>query len=1017
MIDLTQISGKWQKRWAEAQIFRVTEDPKKKKYYVLEMYPYPSASYLHMGHVRNYTIGDAYARFKRMNGFNVLYPMGYDSFGLPAETAAKKEGIHPRVYTDAAIKRIIEYQKSLGNSYDWDRVIASHDVDYYRWNQYFFTKFFERGLVYRKKAPVNWCPTCESTLANEEAEGGKCWRCGNDVIQKDLEQWFFRITAYADRLLEDLSKIDWPEKIKTMQTNWIGKSYGTEIEFTINGEKWPVFTTRPDTLYGVTFMVISAQHPRLKELVTAEHRQELEEFQKRCQKVKTPEEMEGLEKDGVFIGAYAINPINGERIPVYAGNFVIADYGCGMVMAVPAHDERDFEFARKYNIPIKTVIEPITGILQENEEFRKSIVALVRDPKSNEILTIDWGDKLGGTLLIGGGVSKDEDEIECAKREILEETGYKNVKFIGKTQEKIHHHYRAHSKEVNHYIHATGLYFELTDEQRIGQKLEADEKNKFNVRWLGIEKAEEKIKDPLHKYVFDKFMRPSAYIGEGLLISSSQFDGIDSKKAIAEITDYLEQKRIGKRIVQYKIRDWMISRQRYWGTPIPMIHCEKCGVVPVPEKDLPVVLPENVDFKSSGNPLAKSQEFVSTTCPKCNGPSTRDTDTMGGFMDSSWYFLRYCDSKSKDLPFDPAKVKYWMPVDQYIGGAEHAVMHLLYARFFIKALKDMGMVDFDEPFAKLFNQGILYKDGAKMSKSKGNVIYQTDISDRYGIDTARLFLMFIAAPDKLMEWSDQGVEGAYRFLNKVIALMDKERENKIDRLTSSRLNRTIREVTENIDNFQYNKAIISIMDLTNNLSELEKVPAEAIKTLALILSPFTPHLSEEMWEMLGEKPFISLQRWPKADEKSIDDNLEAAQAAIALLPADISKVMELAKLSQPRKIKLIISPNWKYDFYRKLKVDIEVTRDMRALMTKYTADKAFSQYAADISRIIPSVLKDQSKLPSVITSQADEHKLLEEARPKLSERFGADIILELAEKSTEQKAKNGIPGKPAIVIE
>jgi len=877
MMELTKISSKWQQKWEESGIFKAVEDQKKRKCYVLEMYPYPSASFLHMGHVRNFTIGDVYARYKRMNGYNVLYPMGYDSFGLPAETAAKKEGIHPRIYTDRAISKIMEYQKAMGNSYDWDRVIASHDVDYYRWNQYFFTQFFEKGLVYRKKAPVNWCETCQSTLANEEAESGKCWRCDNEVVKKDLEQWFFRITAYADRLLEDLPKIDWPEKIKLMQTNWIGKSYGTEIDFTINNESWPVFTTRPDTLYGVTFMVISAQHPRLLELATPEHRKEVEEFQKRCQKMRSPEEIESLEKDGVFTGAYALNPANGEKVPVYAGNFVVAEYGCGMVMAVPAHDQRDFEFAKKYKIPIRVVIQP------------------------------------------------DEFELDAEK------------------------------------------------------------------------------------------MSKSYHEG-GTLVNSGDFDGADSVDAIDSITKWLAEIGKGKKVVNYKIRDWMISRQRYWGTPIPMIHCGKCGVVPVPENELPVVLPENVDFKAAGNPLASSKEFVDVKCPRCGGEAKRDTDTMGGFMDSSWYFLRYCDNKSKDRPFDPAKAKYWMPVDQYIGGAEHAVMHLLYARFFIKALKDMGLVDFDEPFTHLFNQGIVYKDGAKMSKSKGNVVYQTDISDRYGIDTARLFLMFIAAPDKLMEWSDQGVEGAYRFLNRVIALMEKERSSTIDRLTASKLNRTIREATEAIDTFQYNKGIISIMDFTNHLADLEAVPEEALRTLALLLSPFTPHLSEELWELLGENPFISLQGWPKADLKKIDDRLEAAEQAVIAVSVDISKVIALAKISAPKEIRLIISPRWKYDFYKMLKADLDVTRDMKLLMGKYMAEKAFSRFGGEISKIIPAVLKDQSRLPTAILSQEEEHKLLEDAVPKMKAQFKAEVIIELAEKSKEQKAMNGMPGKPAIVV-
>ncbi|MCX6710036.1 MAG: leucine--tRNA ligase, partial [Candidatus Woesearchaeota archaeon] len=521
-LRLNEISLKWQKEWEKSKIFRAVETSSRKKYYVMEMFPYPSASFLHMGHVRNYAIGDVFARYKRMCGFNVLYPMGYDSFGLPAENAAKKSNIHPSEYTHDSIKKIMEYQKALGSSYDWDRAISTCEPEYYKWNQFFFIKMMEKGLVYRKKAPVNWCPKCESVLANEEAEGGKCWRCESDVVKKELPQWFMKITAYADELLEGLSGLEWPEKIKTMQENWIGKSHGVEINFKIDDEDWAVFTTRIDTIFGVTFMVISAQHPRLLELSSKDKRKEVSEFIRKCSRVSTSEEESLLEKQGVFIGRYAENPITKEKIPVYAGNFVVADYGCGMVMAVPAHDERDYAFAKKYNIPIKEVIS-------------------------------------------GGDISK------------------------------------------------------------------------------------------------------AAFTDYGKLVNSGEFSGLSSEEAKEKLALYAEKKKIGKKVVNFKIRDWMISRQRYWGTPIPVIYCEKCGAVPVPEKDLPVLLPEKVDFKAKENPLLKSMEFLNAKCPKCRGIAKRETDTMGGFMDSSWYFLRYCSPHAKDVPFDNKAVQYWMPVDQYIG--------------------------------------------------------------------------------------------------------------------------------------------------------------------------------------------------------------------------------------------------------------------------------------------------------------------------------------------------------------
>jgi leucyl-tRNA synthetase len=761
-VDFKKIERKWQARWEKAKIFEVKEDKKKKKYYVLEMYPYPSASFLHMGHVRNYTIGDVYARFKRMLGFNVLYPMGYDSFGLPAETAAKQEGIHPKKYTEHAIKKIMEYQKALGNSYAWSRILSSHDPNYYKWNQFFFIKMFKRGLAYKKKAPVNWCERCQSVLANEEASGGRCWRCGGEVTVKETEQWFFKITDYADRLLEDLKKIEWPERIKIMQRNWIGKSYGTEINFKIDGENWPIFTTRPDTIYGVTFMVISAQHPRLLEITDEKYKKDVEAFIKRCQRARSEEEIESLEKEGMFIGKYAVNPLTDERVPIYAGNFVLAEYGCGMVMAVPAHDQRDFEFAKKYNIPVKVVIQPKDSKIEEGE-----------------------------------------------------------------------------MKE--------------------------------------------------------------AYTGEGTLVNSGPFTGMESTKAIVEITRYLESKGLGKRTVNYKIRDWMISRQRYWGTPIPIIYCDSCGMVPVPEKELPVLLPEKIDFRSSGNPLAKNKKFLKAKCPRCGKIGRRETDTMGGFVDSSWYFLRYCDNENKKKPFDGAKVKYWMPVDQYIGGAEHAVMHLIYARFFVKVLKDMGFVDFDEPFMRLFNQGIVYKDGAKMSKSKGNVVYQTDISNKYGIDTARLFLMFVASPDKQMEWSDRGVEGSFRVINKLVRL--RKNIGRSDKRQDSKINLAIKRVTEYIEKFEYPKAISEIVECIDDFSD--GISRKNYEILLKLISPFCPHIAEEMWEKIGNKGFISLAKWPVADESKIDKKFEEQERAVENLVEDINNVIRIMREKQKKAVEKV----------------------------------------------------------------------------------------------------------------
>ncbi len=746
-INFKKIEKKWQDKWEKSKTF-VVKKSKKKKYYVLEMYPYPSGSGLHIGHAFNYTIGDVYARFKRMEGFNVLYPMGYDSFGLPAENAAIKAKTHPKKYTDKAIKNFITQQKALGLSYDWSRTLKSHDLNYYKWNQYFFLKFLKKGLVHRKKASVNWCPKCKTVLANEQVHNGKCWRHSDTEVEtKQLEQWFIKTTKYANELLKDIEKLQWPERIKVMQRNWIGKSHGTEISFKINNANWPIFTTRPDTIYGVTFMVVSAQHPKLMDLVKDKQKSKVKEFLK---KIKTMSERE-LEKEGVFTGSYAENPINKEKIPVYAGNFVLSDYGSGMIMAVPAHDKRDFDFAIKYKLPIKEVIS-------------------------------------------GGNIKK------------------------------------------------------------------------------------------------------GAFVGEGNLINSGKFNGVRSKKAIIEITKYIEKKRLGKKTIQYKLKDWLISRQRYWGTPIPVIYCDKCGIVPVSEKDLPILLPEKVKF-GKGNPL-ETTNWVNTTCPKCKSKAKRETDTMDTFFDSSWYYLRYCDNKNNKNPFDKNKVNYWMPVDQYIGGAEHACMHLIYARFFTKVLRDMKMLNFNEPFTKLFNQGMIHaEDGKVMAKSLGNVIDPIKISSKCGADALRLFLVSVASPDKDFNWSDKGLESSFKFVKKVIDNFNKIKIGKADPKTESKLNKTIKEVTDYIENFNYNIAIIKMRDLFNSLpNETSKdVLGKSLK----LLHPFCPHITEELWEKLGNKKLVSLENWPKVDEKKIDKKFEQQEQIFEKLKNDINNIKKIIGKENP----------------------------------------------------------------------------------------------------------------------
>jgi len=764
--DFKKIEKKWQKKWENEKVFE-TKQSKKKKFYVCEFFPYPSGEGLHLGHGLNYTIGDIFARFKRLQGYNVLYPMGYDALGLPAENAAIKAGTHPEEYTKKSIRNFMKQQKAMGWSYDWSRLVNTSNPDYYKWDQWIFLRMIEKGIAYRKKAPVNWCPKCQGVLANEQVHDGKCWIHKVDVEIKHLEQWFLKITDYVEELLDKVDNLDWPERIKVMQKNWIGKSHGTEILFEINGEKWPVFTTRPDTIYGVTFMVISAQHPRLMELVTSEQEKSVGNFLKKLRSV-SEKESEELEKEGVFTGSHAINPVNGEKIPIYAGNFVLADYGSGMVMAVPAHDQRDFEFATKYNIPLKVVVS--------SQEQEKGVVKIGR-----------------------------------------------------------------------------------------------------------------------------------AYTGEGILINSSKFNGIENKEAKKKITEYLKEKKLGKKTVQYKLKDWLVSRQRYWGTPIPIIYCEKCGVVPVPEKDLPVKLPKDVKF-GKGNPLKTNEKWISVKCPKCKGKAKRETDTMDTFVNSSWYFFRYADSKNNKEIFNKKKVNYWAPLDVYIGGAEHACMHLIYCRFYTKFLRDLGLLGFDEPAKKLFNQGMLHaEDGRKMSKSLGNVINPIDVIKEVGADTLRFSLMSFGSPDKDMNWDKNIILGNHKFLKRVFDYFSNFKNSKTNPRVESKLNKTIKEVTDYIENFKHNLAIIKIRQLFDSFvdKEIDKKTAESFLKM---LHVYCPYITEELWAKLGCKGFISLSNWPKVNEKKINEKFDKEDEVRNKLVSDISNILRIIKEKKER-VYVYVLPN------------------------------------------------------------------------------------------------------------
>jgi len=767
-----KIEAKWQKRWEEARVFECEADPSKPKYYVLEMLPYPSGT-LHMGHMRNYTIGDVVARVKRMRGFNVLHPMGWDAFGLPAENAAIKNKTHPRVWTN---NNIGEFQRTLrrfGFSYDWRREISTCEPEYYRWNQWFFLRMLEKGLAFRKKAPVNWCPKCCTVLANEQVIKGYCWRHEDTLVEtRDLEQWFLRTTAYSDQFLEDFKLLEpgWPERVITMQREWIGKSRGANVKFAVadssSGQTIEIFTTRIDTIYGASTMILAPTHPMVGPLLENSPEKANAEgllAQMRQTSVKTAE-LATMEKVGFFTGRYALNPFSGEKLPIWVGNFVLMGYGTGAIMAVPGHDQRDFEFCRKYDLPVRVVIQPD-----------------------------------GKELLDGATMTAPFEEHGGAK-----------------------------------------------------------------------------------------------------LVNSGPYSGLAPDDAIEKMTADAEARCFGKGTVVFKLRDWLISRQRYWGTPIPVVYCENDGMVPVPDDQLPVVLPENVKLTGEGaSPLATTPEFVNTTCPKCGGDARRDTDTMDTFVDSSWYFYRYCDPQNDKAPYESAKVGYWFPIDQYIGGITHAILHLLYSRFWCKMMRDLGLVKHDEPITRLFTQGMVLKGGVAMSKSRGNVVGAHEMADKYGADTGRLYTLFAAPPEKDLEWSEESIEGAWRFLNRVYRLIERhahslkslqaaasgtssasEKEKKLLR----KAHQTLLRVTSDFETrWHFNSAIALVMELTNEIYACEplddgvrrEVQKEVLELLTLMLAPMTPHIAEEMWEILGHSKGLWTVSWPSANaELAKEDSVE-----------------------------------------------------------------------------------------------------------------------------------------------
>jgi leucyl-tRNA synthetase len=913
-INFAEIEKKWQDKWEKEKTFEVSENSNKEKFYVLEMFPYPSGSGLHMGHAWNYTIGDILARFKIMQGFNVLHPMGYDALGLPAENAAIQAGTHPEDYTNESIINFTKQFKSIGLSYDWSRMVNTASPEYYKWDQWIFLKMFEKGLAYQKESAVNWCPKCNTVLANEQVRDGKCWRHEDTSVKiKHLKQWFLKITDYADELYENLDNMDWPERTRAMQKNWIGKSHGTEIDFEINGETWPIFTTRPDTIFGVTFMVVSAQHTRLDELVTKEQRKEVDKFLKKLKSV-SEKDVGDLEKEGVFTGSYATNPANGEKVPIYAGNFVVADYGAGMVMAVPAHDRRDYEFAKKYKIEIKQVIEAPEGNTNkvytdkygvlinsgDIEKNKKLLNALKKIKEVSDKVNIDFW--LLGGLACGFYYGKiyrkfgDLDLIVKGKKDyikfckLLENNGYVKVSEKKLTENLVNSIYK--NKE--------GIEIDIGPNiEEFGLNNKDFEEQEKELGGVICKVLSKRFLLELKKYLYNKRgyekdkLDLDALNDKDVRIEVIDFNGLKSKDAIVKITEWLTQKGRARSVVNFRLRDWGVSRQRYWGTPIPIIHCDKCGAVPVPEKDLPIALPKDVKF-GDGNPLETNDKWLNVKCPKCGGNSKRESDTMDTFVNSSWYFLRFCDPNNNEEIFDKEKAKYWSPVDTYIGGAEHTCMHLIYSRFYVKFLRDLGLINFDEPAKKLFHQGMLSGEGGvKMSKSKPETcILPEVVSDKYGIDTARFFLSGLASPDKNIDWSEKGINGSVRFLKRIIELFEKDVKKDSPEI-SSLLNETIRDVTVQLDTFEYRPATIRLKELFDLLVKEGGASKKTLESALKMLSPFCPHITEELWEKMGNKKFISLADWPKTNESKIlkkGNNIDLNSKIILDIKEIISKV-------------------------------------------------------------------------------------------------------------------------------
>lgn len=872
------IEEKWQKYWEEHKSFEAVTGSDKEPYYILVEFPYPSGSGLHVGHVRSYTAQDAMARMMRMQGKNVLFPMGWDAFGAPAEQYAIKNHIHPKEAVKENIKTFKRQMQTLGFSFDWDREFSTTDPEYYKWTQWQFLQFYKHGMAYKDTVPVNWCPNCKTVLSNEDAAGGVCERCGTQVVQKEKSQWMLRMSDYSEDLLKGLDDTNFAEKVKLGQINWIGKSIGAEVTFKIDGheEEFTVFTTRCDTLFGATYCVLAPEHKLVDVITTEDKKLEVEAYKEACLLKNEMERTElNKEKTGVFTGAYAINPVNGAKIPIYISDYVLASYGTGAIMAVPAHDTRDYEFAKKYNIPIIQVLEEVTGTPHEGETKKNSIVAILYDEANDKYLTVNWHE-MGGRLFIGGTIKEGETALDCAIREIKEETGYKDIELVHELP-KINHHYYAYNKDKYFNIESTGFLFKLVSNAQDEQNLDDDEK--FDLEWVDKNTIMAEVNDGLHKKTFEYALAPGAMEGDGIHINSGFLDGLNKEDAISKMLEFLEENNCGKKQVNYKMRDWIFSRQRFWGEPIPMIYCNTCGWQPMNEEDLPLLLPDVAEYEPTDNgesPLAKIDTWVNTTCPKCGGPAKRETDTMPNWAGSSWYFLRFMDPHNTHEFVSMDAMKYWRRVDWYNGGMEHTARHLLYARFWVQFLYNIGLVPSKEMIWTRVSHGmVLGSDNQKMSKSKGNVINPDDIVNEYGADTLRVYEMFMGDYQSDCPWSTDSLKGCKRFLDKVIRLKEKVVDgDKYSDALEKIIHKSIKKVQNDLVTMSFNTAISTLMILANSYDEMTNITKEDYHLLLTLLNPIAPHITEELNEQLGYKP-ICESTWPTYDEaKTIDDEKE-----------------------------------------------------------------------------------------------------------------------------------------------